>query len=80
MKKFFWKTFIQNMGGKLNFAKFVITIIFTIACIIWVIFDKGLNTCLLLLLEGMLIDNIKEFIKTTKKTNDEYTIETNDKR
>ena len=75
MKEFQWSAFIKKLGiGK--FIGFWITIILTIGCIIWVIFDKGLSACCLLILESILIDNIKEFVNVLKKVNKEYTIDT----
>lgn len=67
------------MGGKKIFIWFILTTITTILLAISVIISKGIDTCILLLAEGLFIDNIKEFIKAIKKTNDEYTIETKEK-
>lgn len=74
MKKFYWKSFKNQMGEK-NFKKFIV-ILFLMAIALGVcIWKYGITPSILLVMETILIDQIKDFIKVSKKANEEYVID-----
>lgn len=71
--KFEWKALINKMG-KGKFIAFIIIMFFTFVFLGIVIFEKGIGTVILLSLETILIDYLKEFWNVLKKVEDEYKI------
>lgn len=71
--KFIWKAFINKIG-KRNFILFIIIMFCTFCCFGILIKEKGVGTVILLTLETILVDYLKEFYNVLKKANDEYQI------